>query len=273
MTDWPTFAGFAGVVTAAVLVLAALSRHAVASDGPDDADDGPGVNVDADDDAGDSTAGATLEASSPPIDPSPTAPPGARQLADADPDAASLLASVALTQGAFGVVLLAGVVVADVPATALGLSVPSTGAVLTGLGLGAVLAVANEVGARVGDRLGFANGEALRTALAPATAGGWVALLLVVLPTVAVFEELLFRGALVGALAVGFGVSPWLLAVLSSAAFAVGHGAQGPAGIVVTGVLGFALAAAFVLTGSLLVVVLAHYVVNAVEFLLHESDL
>jgi membrane protease YdiL (CAAX protease family) len=93
----------------------------------------------------------------------------------------------------------------------------------------------------------------------------------VTLPTVAVFEEFLFRATLVGAFAAGFGVSPWLLAVLSSLAFAVGHGAQGPAGIVVTGVLGLVLAAAFVLTGSLVVVAVAHYLVNAVEFLRHRA--
>jgi membrane protease YdiL (CAAX protease family) len=92
----------------------------------------------------------------------------------------------------------------------------------------------------------------------------------VVLPLIAVFEEFLFRGVLVGAFAVGFGVSPWLLAVLSSIAFALGHGAQGTTGVAVTGALGFVLAAAFVVTGSLLVVVVAHYLVNALEFLVHE---
>jgi membrane protease YdiL (CAAX protease family) len=42
-------------------------------------------------------------------------------------------------------------------------------------------------------------------------------------------------------------------------------------GVVVTGVLGFVLAAAFVLTGSLLAVVVAHYLVNALEFVVHEG--
>jgi membrane protease YdiL (CAAX protease family) len=95
-------------------------------------------------------------------------------------------------------------------------------------------------------------------------------LLVVVLPLVAGFEELLFRAALVGGLAAGFGVSPWPLAVLSSAAFALGHGAQGRVGMVVTGVLGFALAALFVVTESLPAVVVAHYLVNALEFAVNE---
>jgi membrane protease YdiL (CAAX protease family) len=76
---------------------------------------------------------------------------------------------------------------------------------------------------------------------------------------------------LVGALSTGFGVSPWLLAAGSSVAFGLGHGAQGRAGVAVTGALGFVLAAAYVLTGSLLAVVLAHYLVNALEFVVHEG--
>jgi membrane protease YdiL (CAAX protease family) len=113
--------------------------------------------------------------------------------------------------------------------------------------------------------------ESLRELLAPDTRLGWVVLLFVVLPIVAGFEEFLFRGALIGVVAVGFDVSPWLLAALSSVAFALGHGAQGPGGILVTGLLGFALAVTFVLTGSLLAVIVAHYLVNALEFVVHEG--
>jgi membrane protease YdiL (CAAX protease family) len=39
----------------------------------------------------------------------------------------------------------------------------------------------------------------------------------------------------------------------------------------VTGLLGFALAVTFVLTGSLLAVIVAHYLVNALEFIVHEG--
>jgi membrane protease YdiL (CAAX protease family) len=107
--------------------------------------------------------------------------------------------------------------------------------------------------------------------MAPDSANGWLLLLGVILPLVAVFEEFLFRGVLVGAFAAGFAVSPWLLAVGSSVLFALGHGAQGPAGILVTGSLGLVLAAGYVLTGSLLVVVVAHYLVNALEFVVYEG--
>ena len=107
--------------------------------------------------------------------------------------------------------------------------------------------------------------------LAPDSLAGWALLLGVVLPLIAGFEELLFRGALVGVLSAGFGWSPWLLAVVSSVAFALGHGAQGSVGVAVTGLLGFVLAAGYIITGSLLVVVVAHYLVNAVEFVAYEG--
>lgn len=186
----------------------------------------------------------------------------------------ALLANVALSQGLFAAVLFGAAFYTDVPAAALGLSLDpgylATGAAV-GVGLGAGLYVANELGAAAAKRLGVDHDEELRELLAPDSAGGWLVLLLVVLPIIAVFEEFLFRAALIGALSAGFGLSPWLLVVGSSVAFAAGHGMQGTAGVAVTGLLGLVLGTAFVLTGSLLVVVLAHYLVNAVEFVVHEG--
>jgi membrane protease YdiL (CAAX protease family) len=98
-----------------------------------------------------------------------------------------------------------------------------------------------------------------------------VVLLGVILPIIAGVEEFLFRAAAIGVTAAAFDTSPWALAVVSSIAFALGHGAQGRIGVVVTGGLGFALAAVFVVTDSLLVVVVAHYLVNALEFVVHEG--
>ena len=86
---------------------------------------------------------------------------------------------------------------------------------------------------------------------------------------IALVEEFLFRAAAVGA-ASSLAGGAWALAAVSSLAFALGHGAQGRAGVAVTGALGFVLAAGFILSGSFLVVVVAHYVVNALEFLAHE---
>jgi len=193
-----------------------------------------------------------------------------------DVSPAALLLNVALSQGLFGVVLVGAVWLGNVPLSALGV-VPGSSwnlglpAVALGIAVGVALYVADELAAVALDAAGVEYAESVRTSLAPDSRGGWAVLLGVVLPVIAGFEELLFRAALIGAFATGFGVSPWLLAVASTVAFAAGHGAQGPGGVVVTGALGFALAAAYVLSGSLLVVVVAHYVVNALEFVVHEG--
>ena len=265
MTRWAAFAGITLAVLSLLLVLARLSQSAVtpAPVAPEDRRRLGGL----DDGAG------HLEA--------PTAPAPKRTPAEAtlgpgpEPMTAALLANVAVSHGLLAALLLGGIWLADVPASALGVtSAPlSTGlpAVAVGIAVGTAIALANTLAAGLAEALGTDPGERLRELLAPESPGGWALLLVVVLPVIAGFEELLFRAALVGGFAAGFGVSPWLLAVPSSVAFAAGHGAQGRLGVLVTGLLGFALAAAFVLTDSLLVVVVAHYAVNAVEFVAVEG--
>lgn len=193
---------------------------------------------------------------------------GLLEEADSDLAPADLLVQTASSQVAFGVVLLGAMWVARIPADALGVAV-SARLVAVGVGVGVVLAAANEAGMRLLDAAGMGYDEELREALTPESTRGWLLLFGVSLPVVAGFEELLFRGFLVGAFATGFEVSPWPLAVASSVVFGAGHTAQGYVGVAVTTLLGFALAAAYVATGSLLVVVVAHYVVNAAEFALH----
>lgn len=190
---------------------------------------------------------------------------------EAEMTTAGLLVNVALSQGLLGAVLLGGAWYTRIPPAALGVDVGdplSTGlpAVAVGVGLGVALYLLSAAGAAGAAAFGMEHDETLREMLLPDAPGGWALLLLAVLPVIAGFEELLFRAAVIGAMGAGFPVSPWLLAVVSSVAFALGHGAQGRAGIVVTGSLGFVLAAAFVLTNSLLAVVVAHYLVNALEF-------
>mgnify|MGYP000424576412 FL=1 len=303
MADWATFAAFAGVVLGLLLVLAHLSQQSLDADG-DPAGSKPervGASVE-----GPFSGAADAEALDPSAEPDVEGPSAddAESPSTFDAEVAAhrhrrpatvvegevsspatnagespgmstgaLLANVAVSQGAFGLLLLGGALLAGIPFSAFGVTASTTGpvAIAAGVGLGTALYAANEVGAAASARVGLGRSEALREQLAPDTPGGWAVLLLVVLPIIAGFEELLFRGALVGVIAVGFEVSPWLLAALSSVAFALGHGAQGPTGIVVTGLLGFVLAAAFVLTGSLLVVVVAHYLVNALEFVVHEG--
>jgi len=186
----------------------------------------------------------------------------------------ALLANVAVTHGALGAILLVAAWAAAVPATALGIDAAANvgwPALGVGLGLGVALYAGNELLAANLDRVGIEYSEELRDALGPDSIAGWLVLLAVVLPIIAVFEELLFRAALIGALSAGFGVSPWVLAAASSLAFGFGHGIQGPSGMIVTGLLGGVLAAAFVLTGSLLTVIVAHYLINALEFVVHEG--
>ncbi len=182
--------------------------------------------------------------------------------------ARELLLQTALSQALAGAVLVAAVWLAEVPVDSLGATVAPE---LAGVGVAAGLALAacNEGAMRVLDAAGLGYDDELREALTPKNTVEWLVLLFVALPIVAGFEELLFRGVLVGAFSVGFGVSPWPLAAASSVVFGAAHTAQGATGVVVTTLLGFALAAAYVLTGSLLAAFVAHYVVNAAEFAVH----
>ncbi|CQH48690.1 Abi/CAAX domain protein [Halobacterium hubeiense] len=182
--------------------------------------------------------------------------------------AGELLLQTTLSQAVVGALLVAALWVARIPLDALGVAV-SAELVAIGVVVGLVLALGNEAAMRVLDSAGLGYDEALRETLTPEETRGWLILCCVALPVVAGFEELLFRGILVGALSAGFGVSPWVLAAASSVVFGAAHTAQGATGVVVTTLLGFALAAAYVLTGSLLVVFVAHYVVNAAEFAAH----
>lgn len=182
-----------------------------------------------------------------------------------------LAANVVATHGLLLAVLAGLVWVAGVPGSALGVASVTADDIAAGIALGVVLAVGNEASARLADRVGLDHDERLRSRLAPDAPGGWLVLLLVVLPLVAAAEELLFRGALLGGIAAGFGLPMWGLVVASSVLFGLGHGLQGQAGVVVTAGLGLVLATAFVLTSSLAVVVIAHYLVNAIEFVVNEG--
>ncbi len=147
----------------------------------------------------------------------------------------TLLVNVALSQGLFGVILVVAAFLTAIPADALGVGIVTTTQFGVGALLGVALYVANELGQRVADVAGIEYEDGLREMLTPDSHRGWAVLLVLVLPIIAGFEELLFRSSLVGVFAAGFGISPWFLVVASSVAFAVGHGAQGPAGVLVTG--------------------------------------
>jgi membrane protease YdiL (CAAX protease family) len=285
---WAAFLGLTGVVLTLFLGLARLSQGAVRdppaeelSDGdPDNAsdtvDDGPATGPDAAVDSGpDPVSGPPSGAE----DPEPSGrradsdpwedPPG---VADGTPSlsAGALLANVAVTQGLFGGVLAVGAFYFEIPASALGLGGEDLALLAVGVGLGAVLWAGNELAAVLADAVGAGYDETLREMLSPDSGTGWAVLFGVVLPVVALVEEFVFRAAVIGVPAAGFGTPVWALVPVSAGAFALGHGAQGRVGVAVTGGLGLVLAGAYAATGSLLVVVVAHYLVNALEFAVHE---
>lgn len=186
--------------------------------------------------------------------------------------------NVVVSQGIVALVVLGGAWAAGIPWASFGL--PDVGAttvgdvaqpLLAGIGLGILIAIGNLALERVVDAPALRDAKTVRQALAPESIVGWASLLLVVIPVIAISEELLFRGVLVGAIAVGFEVSPWVLVAISSLAFGAAHTAQGPIGVVVTTGFGAILGGAFVSTGSLLVVIVAHAMVDTVEFLVHEG--
>lgn len=271
MAQWATFVGMAGVVCVLLLVLSRLTETALSEPAPDGRTPSPPVDpaIDERADTGPREADHSPDDRQ---DPSASAP-AETTLADSLSTGA-LLANVALSQGLFAAVLVGAAVYAAIPIEALGIELSRAyvgDGVFYGTVAGVALYAANEIGSAGARWAGIDHDEELRALLAPDSAGGWGVLLVGVLPLIAVFEELLFRAALIGVVAAGYGVSPWLLAVVSSIAFALGHGIQGTAGILVTGVLGFVLAAIFIATGSLLAVVVAHYLVNALEFVVHEG--
>lgn len=76
-------------------------------------------------------------------------------------------------------------------------------------------------------------------------------------------EELLYRGFLLAvAVAVAPELGPWRLVLVSGLAFAVAHTYQGVTGMVTAGVLGVAFAVLFLGSGSLLLPVLYHALID-----------
>jgi hypothetical protein len=86
--------------------------------------------------------------------------------------------------------------------------------------------------------------------------------------TAGVCEEWLYRGFFLAAVAaVAGGLPTAVLVVVAAVAFGLAHAYQGPAGIVTTGLLGGVMAAVYLQTGSLLLPVLLHAVID-LRFLL-----
>lgn len=302
MPDWATFAGLTAVLVVLLLVLSRSSQRVLEEavvDGEPTVDRTTDKNRDAvpiddttserDDNPWDDPPGVDLETDVDSEDDLYSDDDIADDnLADVDTDVQSrtidadsrrphittraLLGNVVASQGLFLGLLVAAAWWTEIPPAAFGLAAETMTATHVAYGVLAGIGVygGNEVGAAASERFGFSAPEDLREAMAPTNAFEWAFLLLIVLPVIAVFEELLFRGALIGVVHASYGVSPWLLAIGSSAVFGLGHGAQGRVGVAVTGLLGLALAALFVVSESLLLVIVAHYLINALEFVVRE---
>jgi membrane protease YdiL (CAAX protease family) len=90
--------------------------------------------------------------------------------------------------------------------------------------------------------------------------------------TAGICEEWLYRGFFLAVVAaVSGGLPTGVLVVLAAVAFGLAHAYQGPAGIVTTGVLGGVMAAVYLQTGSLLLPVLLHALID-LRFLLVPSS-
>jgi len=104
-------------------------------------------------------------------------------------------------------------------------------------------------------------------AVLPRTAGER-RLFAVVGVTAGVCEEWLYRGFFLAVLAaVTGGLPAWALVVGAAAAFGLAHAYQGPAGILGTGLLGGGMALMYLQTGSLLLPVVLHALID-LRFLL-----
>lgn len=80
--------------------------------------------------------------------------------------------------------------------------------------------------------------------------------------TAGVCEEILFRGFLLFYLQEVFGSAPWVAIVVSSAIFGLCHVYQGFTGVLTTGVLGAVLAGLYLSSGSLLLPIIIHTLID-----------
>jgi membrane protease YdiL (CAAX protease family) len=89
-------------------------------------------------------------------------------------------------------------------------------------------------------------------------------------------EEVLFRALAVGGFSAIFPNQwwwIWSLALVSSLLFGLVHRPQGVLGMVLTALVGFAFCAIFIISGSLLLVIACHFVINMLQLIRAKEDL
>lgn len=140
-------------------------------------------------------------------------------------------------------------------------------AVAAGVALGLGLKAGLVVLTRALAARGLYHGTtALVERMRPTTASEVGLHFLVVLPAIAVGEELWFRGVLVAVAHGALGLPLWLMVPFSAVVFGMPHREQGRTAVLTTGIVGLVLGGGLVATGSLLLVVAAHYTLNATTF-------
>jgi membrane protease YdiL (CAAX protease family) len=173
----------------------------------------------------------------------------------------------------YGVILGGAVVLSGIDPAWLNLTgIEPAVVVFGGLALGLVVYPVGECTARVTRAFGYEYATDLRSAIAPDTIRGWVGFVTVSLVVVSAWEELLFRGVLVGVTAATLGISPWVTGIVAVLAFGAIH-QYAPANVVVATVMGAVLTIAFVLGASLPLLVVAHTTANAIEFVVYETSI
>ena len=93
------------------------------------------------------------------------------------------------------------------------------------------------------------------------------ALALVLILVVAIAEETIFRGYLIMRLS-AITSRPWAAVIISAAIFSVGHGYEGPAGVIITGVIGVVYALVYLSRRSLVAPVVLHFLQDFTTILL-----
>jgi len=114
---------------------------------------------------------------------------------------------------------------------------------------------------------GLSGPHATAQAIMPRSTIGDLLLAFVLVAVVAVAEETIFRGYLILRFTRVLGGRAWAV-LLSSIAFAIGHGYEGGAAVVTVGLTGFAFALVYIWRRSLVAPVVMHFVLDFVAIVL-----
>ncbi|MFB6253065.1 MAG: lysostaphin resistance A-like protein, partial [Halobacteriaceae archaeon] len=181
--------------------------------------------------------------------------------------------NIIISHGVFAMIVMALLLYSHISLEELGVTIQhlSIPYVIDGLFLGVGLAMLNEFASILIVKFEFDYQTELRELLTPESTFGWILLIFVALPVVAGFEELLFRVALIGAVSGSLQISPWIMLLVSSILFGFAHMGQGNGGRFVATLLGIVLGMIYIVTNSFVVIMLGHYFVNSIEFVIHQG--